>query len=394
MGQAPYGSTKAGGAQAQGVRARRLAIEALVRIEEGAYANLVLPPLLGRSGLSERDRALVTDLVYGTTRMRRACDHASAAYRRGPVEPAVRAALRVGAYQLLFLGTPHHAAVSATVGAVEGPGRRLVNAVLRRVAEAGVPPWPDDAVRLSYPDWVVTRLGTDLGEEAALAALTAMNEPPTTHTRADGYVQDPASQAVAEHVGALAGERVLDVCAAPGGKATWMARSGAMVVAADARPHRVGLVATNRRSTGATTVAPVVADGTAPPWRPASFDRVLVDAPCSGLGVLRRRPDARWRITEGDVEDLAELQRRLLAAAASLVRPGGTLVYSVCTVTRAETASQDKWLAVAHPELVPLPPPAGWRPAGRGAMVLPQDQDTDAMFVLTLRRAPGWISVG
>ena len=117
--------------------------------------------------------------------------------------------------------------------------------------------------------------------------------------------------------------------------------------------------------------------------RARTFDRVLVDAPCTGLGVLRRRADARWRVVPADVEALAALQRRLLDAAIPLLKPGGTLVYSVCTLTAAESTGIDAWLADAHPELAPLPPPGPpWEPAGRGARILPQTAGTDGMFVL------------
>jgi 16S rRNA (cytosine967-C5)-methyltransferase len=134
----------------------------------------------------------------------------------------------------------------------------------------------------------------------------------------------------------------------------------------------------------------VVADGVSPPWRPGCFDRVLVDAPCSGLGVLRRRPDARWRVQPGDIPRLAGLQRRLVAAALPLVRPGAELVYSVCTLTREETSGIDNWLARTAPGLEPRPPPGPpWQPAGRGALLVPQAADTDGMYVLTLRVPPG-----
>src|SRR5690606_26922828 len=147
-----------------------------------------------------------------------------------PVEARVRDALRLGAYQLAFAGVPPHAAVSETVAVAPRRARGLVNAVLRRVAEAPVD-WPDDATRLSVPDWVLDELAASLGPDRARAALASMNEPATVTERADGYVQDPASQQVAAAVGARAGERVLDVCAAPGGKATAMASTGALVVA-------------------------------------------------------------------------------------------------------------------------------------------------------------------
>jgi 16S rRNA (cytosine967-C5)-methyltransferase len=364
-----------------------VALEALARIDEGAYANLVLPALLAGSGLSERDRGFATALVYGTTRMRRACDLLVDRFVLRPLDGPTRNALRLGAYQLHHLGTPAHAAVSATVEVAPPRSRGLVNAVLRRIAEAPVT-WPNDATRLSYPDWVVERLTADLGAADTLASLEQMNEPAEATVREDGYVQDLASQWVAEAVGACAGERVADVCAAPGGKATALAAAGAFVVAADVDEGRVGLVVENVARVGGpdAAVAVAVADAARPPWRPAGFDRVLVDAPCSGLGVLRRRADARWRVEPDDVERLAALQRRLLDAAVPLVKPGGTLVYSVCTVTAAETVDVDRWLADRHPGLVPVGHLGGpWRRHGRGDLLLPADAGTDGMFVLRLR---------
>ena len=360
-----------------GVAARRLAIDALVRIEdEGAYANLVTNGLLDRSSLEARDRHLVTDLVYGTTRMRRACDHLVERHRRGEVTPRVAAALRLGAYQLAFAEVPPHAAVGATVGAAPKPARGLVNAVLRRVADdvaAGID-WPDTPTRLSYPDWIVDALTELLGADVAERALAAMNRPATTHVRADGYVQDLASQAVVTAVAAAPGDRVLDLCAAPGGKATGMAQTGAVVVAADHSITRAGLVVRNARQLG-SPVPVVAADGRAAPFRPESFDRVLVDAPCSGLGVLRRRPDARWRVDAAAPSRLADLQCDLLGEAGRLVAPGGSLVYSVCTLTR------DECHGVAD-----RAPIQGFTELGRELIV--PDDDRDGMFVCRWRRDP------
>lgn len=372
-----------------GVAARRAALEALERIEGGSYANLVVPAVLDRSGLPDRDRALVTELAYGTTRMRRACDFLVDRHLRNPVEPAVRVVLRLGAYQLAFTAVPDHAAVSATVECAPARARGLVNAVLRRVSDSPVD-WPDPATELSYPDWIVERLTEALGGPEARDALATMNRPPRVVEREDGYVQDPASQWVAAAVDAGAGQLVADLCAGPGGKATALAAAGPdLVVGADLRPHRAGLVAANARRLGRTNVAVVVADGAAPPLRPGSFDRVLVDAPCSGLGVLRRRPDARWRVDAAAPARLAGVQRELLAAAAGLVRPGGRLTYSVCTLTREETVDVDRWAAGALAGWVPVPAPGGpWRPLGRGALLLPQAADTDGMFLLQLTR-PG-----
>lgn len=371
----------------EGVAARRLALEVLARVEDdGAYANLVLSPALDRSGLGPTDRGFVTDLVYGTLRRQRSLDHLVDRFLVTPPPPAARRALRLGAYQLALRDDiPAYAAVSATVDAAPKRFRGLVNAVLRKVADAAVE-FPDEAVEWSYPDWVVDLLRRDLGEEAAASALLAMNEPAEVTVRADGYTQDPGSQMVAALVGAEAGETVLDLCAAPGGKATALAATGAWVVAADLQAQRVGLIRRNVERLGAEGVHPVVADAAHPPFREGVADRVLLDAPCSGLGVLRRRPDARWRLEEPSVERLAALQRRLVDAAVPLVRPGGVLVYSVCTLSHAESIGVDEHVAATRPDLVPLEVPGEpWRPWGRGAILLPQAAGTDGMYVVRYR---------
>lgn len=369
--------------------ARAVALDALLRIDEGAYANLVLPPLLSSSGLDERDRGFVTELVYGTTRRQRSCDFLVDRHLQRDVEPAVRAALRLGAYQLHFLDTKAHAAVSATVDVAPPRARGLVNAVLRKVAADKGVRWPDPPTALSYPDWVVERLAADLGPDRALAALETMNEPARVTVRDDGYVQDLASQWVADLVEVQPGDRVADLCSAPGGKATAMARhQPAVVVAGEVSSTRAGLVANNVERLGAGTVSVIGADGRRPPLRPRAFDRVLVDAPCSGLGVLRRRPDARWRIEAGDVPRLVTLQTEILDGAIDLLRPGGRLVYSVCTLTAAETVGVDEWLAANHPRLRPVEPPGSpWEPVGRGARLLPQTAGTDGMYLLRLERS-------
>ena len=370
--------------------ARAVAVDALLRIDDGAYANLVLPHLLERSGLGDADRRFVTELVYGTTRARRLLDAMIDPFLVRDVDPRTRAGLRLGAYQLVVLGTPPHAAVSATVDAVGGRARGLVNAVLRRIATAPPTP-PDEASRLSYPDWIVDRMVADVGYDRAIRALEAMNGRAETHVRDDGYVQDPASLAVVDLVGARPDEVVVDVCAAPGGKATALAASGCRVVAVELQAARARLLERNRVVTGAEGMAVLRADGRALPLRSGCADRVLLDAPCSGLGSLRRRPDARWRIDEAGPERLAVLQRELLVEARRVLRPGGTLVYSVCTLTAVETLDVDRWAEANFPDLgaVPVPAgpaaPVGWEPCGRGALALPTDGGADGMFVLVLR---------
>ena len=204
--------------------------------------------------------------------------------------------------------------------------------------------------------------------------------------RADGYVQDLASQWVADLVEARPGDRVADLCAAPGGKATRLAGDGATrggrrpatgAGPADRRQRRAA-----RQPTASTWWWPTPPR---PPFAPAAFDRVLVDAPCSGLGALRRRPDARWRHRgRATSTRWPRLQRPHPGRRrAPLVRPGGTLVYSVCTLTAAESID----LADGSWPVLP-PPPAPWRPYGRGARLLPQDADTDGMIVLRYVRSP------
>jgi 16S rRNA (cytosine967-C5)-methyltransferase len=430
------------------VNARRVAVDALVRVEDGAFAHILVPSMLGRSRLTVRDRAFVTELVYGTVRMQRAVDHQLARYSSRPLptlDPAVRAVLRLGAYQLL-VGVPAHAAVGETVAALPGGARGYANAVLRALARAG-PPWewpaPDDieglAVCTSHPDWIVAALVDELGWDDARATLALDDEPAPVTLRVnrmraaaddvarelaaagaevergalvpdalvvraagdpsrlpavhDGRAtpQDQASQAVVDALGPRPGERVLDVAAAPGGKATAIAeRMGdqGLVVAADVHAARVRAVARAVARLALSSVALAVVDGRRGAWRAGAFDRVLLDAPCSGLGVLRRRPDARWRVRPTDVTALAALQREMLRAAADAVRPGGRLVYAVCTLTSAETRDVDSWAESTLGEFTAAPPPGPpWRPHGRGALLVPSDLRTDGMFVLVLERA-------
>lgn len=364
--------------------ARSVALDCLERIDhEGAYANLVLPSMLERSGLDPRDRRFATELVYGTTRRRRACDAMVDRFVSSEPPPRLRSLLRLGAYQLGFTAVPVHAAVSETVGLAPRRSRPFVNAVLRRVASTPMS-WSSDAERLSYPDWIAVRLVAEFGADDALDALEAMDRPASVTERPDGYVQDESSQWVADAVPAASGDLVLDACAAPGGKATGIARRGVSVVACDLQQHRAGLIAANVRRLGAEGIAVSVADATLPPFAADSFDSVLLDAPCSGLGALRRRPDARWRMTPASVTALAALQQSMIDALGPLVRVGGTLVYSVCTLTAEE--SIDHRFPQGFEPIDDAPPSGTWRRYGTGWAVLPQDGDTDGMVLLRYRR--------
>jgi 16S rRNA (cytosine967-C5)-methyltransferase len=373
--------------------ARFAALQVIAQVDDGGYANLVLGDVLYESGMDQRDKAFATELAYGTIRQRRAVDWLVMRHiERDPDEEVLRI-LHLGAYQLAFSRVPPHAAVAETVELAPEYARGFTNAILRNVArtvEAGFE-WPDLETELSYPDWIVERLRADIPDHAD-DALRFMNEAPGVTEREDGYVQDLASQWVVELLDPQPGERIIDLCAAPGGKATLIASLGAQVIAADIRPHRVGLIADNVDRLGLADVAlPVVADGLMPPFEFGSFDRVLLDVPCSGLGVLHRRPDARWRMSPEDVTDLVTLQRRLLQHAIRLVKPGGVLLLSACTLTNAESVAHDFWLAEEYPSLQPdiagAPGADKWDRHGRGLRLLPQTHKTDGMVAFRYRVA-------
>ncbi len=354
--------------------ARVAAFDVLQRVfEDGAYADRAFRT--AAAGLDGRDRALAQRLAFGAVQRMRTLDHSieTLGRRRVPrLDPPVRAALRLGAYQLGFVdGVARYAAVNESVELVRRVGLHravaFTNAVLRRVAD-GIGPLlaalPDAtpaeaALKHSYPDWIAEAWWRDLGPEEARELMRALNEPGKPVVRllrgeiegtpiadvagawqvdrvdeaalADGRVwpQSAASQLVGLVVGAQEGERTLDLCAAPGGKATMLAGEVTAVEVNEARARE--LEETCHRL-GAANVRVVVADGRALPAELAGYDRAVVDAPCSGLGVLNRRPDLRWR-----AEPLPELQLELLRAAADRVRAGGTIVYSVCTINADES---------------------------------------------------------
>lgn len=405
--------------------ARAAAYDVLLRVfEDGAYADRALRT--AAAGLEERDRALAQRLAYGAVQRRRTLDYAIERLGRRRVErldPPVRAALRLGAYQLGFVeGVPRYAAVNESVELVRRARLEravpFTNAVLRRLAD-GIRPLlaalpeerpRDAALKHSYPDWVAEVWWRDLGPDEARALMRAQNEPAETVVRlvrgtidgrpdpeipsawhverideqalAEGRIwpQSRASQLVGLAVGSRAGERVLDLCAAPGGKATMLAGE---VVAVEVNEARARELEETVRRLGAANVRVVVADGRALPAELTGFDRALVDAPCSGLGVLNQRPDLRWR-----AEPLPELQLELLRAAAARVRPGGTVVYSVCTVNadEAEAVVEASGLQVDDSLADEWPQ---FRKRGRPEFLqtLPHVHGTAGFFVARLLRA-------
>jgi 16S rRNA (cytosine967-C5)-methyltransferase len=368
-------------ATAQVSPARRAAYAVVRRVlAEGAWADRALH---GEArDLDARDRAFAKQLAFGTVQRRLTLDHLIAERTKGRLETGVRAALQLGLYQLLFLDrVAAHAAIAEAVElAKPSPGHRVVNAVLRRVQREGAELPSDEtvagaALRHSHPDWIVRLWWDLLGADEARALLAANNEPAELALRVNALVpydlselpgrragdtvvvegafdalahpgyaagaftpQSRASQLVAPLVDPRPGERVLDLCAAPGGKTTHLAAlmgDEGEIVAVEKHPGRARALGVTARRMHASCVRVVVGDAKA--FRDDDgFDRVLLDPPCSGLGTLRSHPDLRFRVTPRAVALLAAEQDALLAAARRVLRPGGRLVYSVCTISPAE----------------------------------------------------------
>jgi 16S rRNA (cytosine967-C5)-methyltransferase len=367
--------------------ARRTALTVLRRVEEqGAFADRALHG--DAKELDPRDRALAKRLVFGTIQRRGTLDYIIAQHVTRALDPQVRAALLLGLYQLLYTEVPAHAAVAESVElAKPSPGAKLVNAVLRKVQREGVHLPSDDtpegaAIVHSHPEWL-TRMWWDwLGPDEARALLAADNEPAELALRinpladvevdlkgrreddalvvegpidvlahplyAAGAItpQSRASQRVARALDPQPGERVLDVCAAPGGKTTHLAAlmgDQGEIVAVEKHAQRARALEAQALRMHATSVRVHVGDAKAitPDLLGGTFDRVLIDPPCSGLGTLRTHPDLRWRATPEAIEVLRREQEAIVDAARGLLKPGGRLVYSTCTLSPREELVQE-----------------------------------------------------
>jgi 16S rRNA (cytosine967-C5)-methyltransferase len=381
--------------------ARLAAFNILKQVETGAFSSVLLDT--GERQLQPADRALCHELVLGVLRWQLRLDKTIEYFSRREVEsldPAVRIAVRLGLYQLRFLTRiPASAAVNESVSLVRAArltsATALVNAVLRRAtretefdpAAEVSDPIERIAIETSHPVWLIDRWVTAFGLDYAESFAQANNMMPPTVFRVvanrvnqsavlsklseagaalesseivDGawrvskgtsllrelsaageiYLQDEASQLVAQELEVKSGERVLDLCAAPGGKTTLMAdRSGdrAIIVAADRSATRMEMVVNTMRRHKLESIKPVLLDAVETlPFAACSFDNVLVDAPCSGTGTLRRNPEIRWRLMPVDIFTLAEQQKRILRRAVEMVKPGGRLIYSTCSVEREE----------------------------------------------------------
>jgi 16S rRNA (cytosine967-C5)-methyltransferase len=443
--------------------ARRIAYEVLRAVrEDDAYANLVLPSLLAEARLSPADAGLATELAYGTLRRRGYYDRVlSLVIDRplGRLDPEVLDALRLGVHQLLSMRIAAHAAVGESVALVasagKGSAKGFANGVLRTITRSTPDEWRERAlaglsgderlaVEYAHPDWVVAAFRAALavdGREGELEQLLAAdNESPVVSlvalpglatvaevgepggvspvgARSAGgdpsenpvvasgraRVQDEGSQLAALSLSRArpiaAGERWLDLCAGPGGKAALLAAEaaagGAVLVANELIPTRARLV---RNALSMFDPAPDVLEGDGLRFAtetPEQVDRILLDAPCTGLGALRRRPEARWRKQPTDVAELTRLQAGLLDAAVAALRPGGILAYVTCSPHLEETRGIVDAALARHKDLTALDTPAVLNaiatrdlrlPGGTSAQLWPHRHGTDAMFIALLSR--------
>lgn len=408
-------------ASAKSFDARFGAYEILKRVEQGGYADRLLDSYIERNpGIDPRERGLLTELVYGILRLRGRLDFALGLFSRQPLqrlEPGALRLLRLGAYQLLVLDrVPAHAAVHATVELAHqvGMGRvaGLINGTLRSLErERSTIAWPTpDNLRAylehycSLPGWLAKELLRQFpnADSRALAEELTREAPQTLRTntlktdrntllaalaeaghcaRASHYapegiiiekrasqalpgdregwyqVQDEASMLIAHLLDARPGEKILDTCAAPGGKTTHLAAlcgNQAEILALDKHPQRVEMINQGAARLGCKKIEARCWDLLEKPdfIEPESFDRILVDAPCSGLGVLRRNPESRWSRRPADIKALVALQRAILFQVAPLLKSGGRLLYSVCTFTAAETDSIVQHFLASQPGFI------------------------------------------
>jgi 16S rRNA (cytosine967-C5)-methyltransferase len=414
--------------------ARACAFAVVRRVfEQGAYADRALQS--EARGLDRRERAFATQLAYGTIQRRMTLDHVAAALSARAlreVDPELLAAIRLGIFQLLFLeGVADHAAVHESVELVGRSRRGFVNAVLRRAVREGpalLAGLSDDtasgaAVLHSVPEWLAEMWWRELGPEEARALLQRVNRPAESALRVNELVasvdevlallpvparkavelpeglildgpfdahgselfdqgaimpQSRGSMAVGRAVEPSPGDRVLDLCAAPGAKSTHLAAlmgDVGDVAAVERHPGRAEALRRTCARMRANCVRVEVGDA-AEFSDGRTYDRVLLDPPCSGLGTLQSRPDLRWRLSPDSITELAVLQRRMLRAAGAATAPGGGLVYSVCTISRAESDEVVDEFVAENPE---------FRPEGR-RQLLPHRDGTDGFFIARLGR--------
>ncbi|PZE22522.1 16S rRNA (cytosine(967)-C(5))-methyltransferase RsmB [Paenibacillus xerothermodurans] len=415
--------------------------------QDRSYSNLLLNQTLQKYNLEKLDAGLATEIVYGTIQRMNTIDHFLARFvSKGlaKLEPWVRSLLRLSFYQIYYLDrVPDHAVVNEAVNIAKRKGHRgisgMVNGVLRNVIRqkdtltipANLPAVTRIALTHSHPEWIVQRWIRQLGEEQTERICEANNVPPRVSVRVNTMkysrqqlinvladaglevepsdlapagiivkgagnmalttwyengmisIQDESSMLVAETVDPQPGEKVLDCCAAPGGKTTHMAEKmgdRGELWACDIYEHKEKLVREQADRLQLESVRTVVMDARELHNRfpPASFDRILLDAPCSGLGVIRRKPDMKWTKRERDLDDICAIQRELLRTVHSLVRPGGVLVYSTCTIEYSENEGMVLEFLERHPEFE-------WD-REHSRQIYPYEHQSDGFFIAKLRK--------
>lgn len=407
--------------------ARAIVLDALIRWErEREFADDVIHVALSRKGIRPVDRAFAMELFYGSLRYLARLDFLIGRLREGNVDSRTRQALRLGLYQIFHTRVAPHAAVSETVE-LAGRSRGLVNAVLRsalreRGALGAALEAAPDPVRLSHPAFLLDRWRARFGDENARSLCQWNNAPAPVLLRANGlkvtrgellsvapwavphpfhkttwsaphipltwleqglcYAQDPSTLIACDLLDPKPGETVLDACAAPGGKTAYMAvlmENTGRIAACDRGAERVARMMENLIRLGVANAQPIQLDWTKGriPFGREMFDRILVDAPCSNTGVLRRRVDARWRLTPEDFRKMPAIQRELVGAVAPLLKPGGRLVYSTCSMEPEENEAVAERIADDFPNL---------RPIGQRA-TLPFADSVDGAFAAAFEKA-------
>ena len=383
---------------AKNFHVRQAAVSALRAWAKGHdYAETLIDRHAHRRLLSSADRGLLQAILFGVLRNRRVLDHWIGILRQGKVDPETRDVLRVGLVQLLILGIPEHAAVNETVESGKASVRGLINAVLRRAVLSRkrlldeIPDLPLPVAH-SHPDWLYNRWKAAFGKSNAVKLMEWNNQPSLTYFRVnplaspvetlpgtpidgapdfyqlDGplpgsllasgsiYIQDPATRHCVDLLDPQPGERILDACAAPGGKAFLIAAalgSAENLVCTDSNEKRLPRLQENLERLHAGKAAVSVHDWTKPApeaWH-GTFDGILLDVPCSNTGVVRRRVDVRWRLQAPDIEKIAITQRKILENALPCLKPGGRLVYSTCSIEHEENLGQVESFLADHPEL-------------------------------------------
>ncbi len=435
---------------------RDAALSILLAVDKNqAYSNLLLNETIKRHKIEAKDRALLTELTYGTLQHKMTLDYYLEPFIRGSIDHWVRWLLRISLYQMQYLTRiPAHAAVNEAVEIAKRRGHRgiasTVNGILRSVLRQGVPSINDIenpierlAIETSHPIWLVQRFVNNYGLEVATGMLHENNVPPIQTVRVnttkvtveqavaeleeegltakqsdvipeclhvtngqpartnafkEGHItiQDESSMIPANVLKPSPGMRVLDMCAAPGGKTTHLAeimKNEGSILATDLHPHKLDLIDHNTERLGLDIIETAPIDGRKAPefLQAESYDAILVDAPCSGLGVMRRKPDIKYTKREEDLENLQTIQLALLDAATKVLKVKGKLVYSTCTVDKQENEGTVNAFLAAHPEmeaiqLESLPTKLAEKQANGMLQVFPQDFGSDGFFVAAFRK--------